>query len=150
MPTYDLTASNDSHPSYNGMDIQIREKVFDATKRTLVQNDVVELIDVAAGERVLSVDVQVLTADANAGTAEVGDGADTNGFVEAFNDAATGYTVGKAVLTEAAPPTFNGYTNGGKYYSAADTIDLKALGASGITTGKILVRAYIVPKTRAA
>lgn len=150
MATYDLTASNDSHPSFSGMVVEVRERVFDATKRTLVQNDVAELIDVAAGETVLRVDANVLTADANAGTAEIGDGADTNGYLEAFNSAAAGVTLGKAVLTEAAPPTFNGYTNGGKYYSAADTIDLKALGASGITTGKILVRAYIVSKTRAA
>lgn len=150
MPTYTLTASNDSHPSYNGIDVEIREKVFDASKRSLAQNDVAELISVAAGETVMSVDASVLVADANAGTAEIGDGADTNGYVEAFNDALVGYSVGKAVLTEGAPNTFNGYTNGGKYYSAADTIDLKALGANGITTGKILVRAYIVPKTRAA
>jgi len=150
MATYDLTLSNESHPSFNGALVEVREKVFDATKRTLAQNDVVELIDIAAGETVMKCDVNVLTADANAGTAEVGDGSDTNGFVEAFNDAATGVTLGKIVLTEAAPPTMNGYTNGGKYYSAADTIDLKALGASGITTGKILVRAYVVPKTRAA
>lgn len=150
MPTFDLTASNENHKAFNGMVVEVREKVFDASKQNLAQNDVAELIDVAAGERVLSVDVNVLTADANAGNAEIGDGADTNGYLEAFNAAATGYTVGKAVLTEAAPPTFNGYTNGGKYYSAADTIDFKALGASGVTTGKYLVRAFIVPKTRAA
>lgn len=143
MPTYDLTASNENHPAYHLPGIEVREKVFDATKQNLAQNDVVELIDVAAGERVLSVDVEVLTVDANAGTAEIGDGADTNGYIEAFNDAALAYIAGGPVFTEAAPPTFNGYTRVGKYYSAADTIDMKALGASGITTGKYRVIAYV-------
>jgi hypothetical protein len=149
MPTYDLTISA-SHKRYTTpYPIEVREFVYDATQRTLIQNDVIECIDVAAGERVLSVDCKVLTADANAGTSEIGDGADTNGYLEAFNDAAAAgtYYTGKAVLTEAAPPTFNGYTNGGKLYTAADTIDLKALGASGLTTGKYLIRAFVVPKT---
>lgn len=153
MPSpFDLTASNDNHPSFNGVRVEVREKVFDASKQNLAQNEVAELIDVAAGEHVLGVTCRVLTADANAGTAEIGDGSDTNGYLEAFNDAAAAGThyPFKAALTEAAPPTFNGYTNGGKYYSAADTIDFKALGASGVTTGKYLVTAFVVPKSRAA
>jgi hypothetical protein len=157
MPSpFDLTASNDDHPSFTGMKVEVRERVFDASQQNLAQNEVAQLIDVAAGEHVLGVTCRVLTADANAGTAEIGDGSDTNGFLEAFNDAAaaeTHYPFKLAVtLSEGTPNTiaYNGYTNGGKYYSAADTIDFKALGASGVTTGKYLVTAFVVPKSRAA
>lgn len=150
MPTYTLTTSSDHRKFNTPYFVEVREVVYDATKRTLAQNDVAELIAVKAGETVLKCDVEVLTVDANAGTAEIGDGADTNGYIEAFNDAALARILGGPVFTEAAPPTFNGYTRVGKYYSADDTIDLKALGASGITTGKILLRAYVVPKSRAA
>jgi hypothetical protein len=151
MATYTLTAASDSHPHQTApYPIEVREVVYDATKRTLAQNDIAELIAVAAGETVLKVDAEVLVVDANAGTAEIGDGADSNGYIEAFNDAALAVLLGGPVFTEAAPPTFNGYTKVGKYYAAADTIDFKALGASGVTTGKYRVKAYIATKSRIA
>jgi hypothetical protein len=151
MATYTLTAASDSHPHQTApYPIEVREVVYDATKRTLAQNDIAELIAVAAGETILKVDAEVLVVDANAGTAEIGDGADANGYIEAFNDASLAVLLGGPVFTEAAPPTFNGYTKVGKYYSAADTIDFKALGASGVTTGKYRVKAYIAPKSRIA
>lgn len=147
MPTYTLTASLVDHLSTQSTyPLVVREKIFDATKRPLAQNDVAELIAVKKGETVLRVEAEVLTADANAGTFEVGDGAGTSGYLTAVNAAAAGYTTMALRLTEGAPNTITGYT-AGKHYTADDTIDLKALGANGITTGKIMVRAVILPKS---
>jgi hypothetical protein len=143
---FDVTASANSHPSktnlYHG---EWREKIYDATKQVLAQNEVVQLINVKKGELVRQVDVEVLVVDANAGNLEVGDGATTNGYLTAINAAALGYTAMPLRLTEGTPNTITGFTTG-KHYTVDDTLDLKALGASGITTGKYLVRAFVMFK----
>lgn len=150
MPTVDVSKSANHKRFASLFAAEWREVLFDASKQNLAQNESAGVIGVKAGERVLAVEAEVKEADANAGNAEVGDDADSDGYLEAFNANATGYHKMAVKLSEGTPNAVNGYTSGGKYYAADDTIDIKALGANGLTTAKILVRALVVPKTRAA
>jgi hypothetical protein len=78
---------------------------------------------------VLEVGLDVTTAEGGTLTVDVGDGGDVDGFLDGVNaNTAASYTT-SLVLAEAAPNTVLGYSNG-KYYSAADTIDIKTINAA--------------------
>jgi hypothetical protein len=78
---------------------------------------------------VLAVGLDVTTAEGATLTIDVGDGSDTDGFLDGVNaNTAAGYT-NSLVLAEAAPNTVVGYSNG-KYYAAADTLDVKIVNAA--------------------
>lgn len=85
--------------------------------------DVLQLINVPAATFVQHVLVQVLTAEGGVATGDLGDGADPNGYFDAIDFNSAGDNFMALALTEAAPNTVTGYSNG-KYYAAADTIDL--------------------------
>jgi len=137
MATYDLTAASDNHPSYEHASgpFRVVTKVFDASKRNLVQNDIVQLIDVGIGDMVLSCQARVVTVD-DANTFDVGDGATVDGYVDGDTAEDLGYSLASLGGAEAfAIP---------KIYAAADTIDLKTLGAAAVDTLKVEVTAIIV------
>ena len=78
---------------------------------------------------VLAVGLDVTTVEGGTLTIDVGDGTDPDGFLDGVNgNAAASYST-SLVLAEAAPNTVTGYSNG-KYYSAADTIDVKTVNAA--------------------
>jgi hypothetical protein len=54
---------------------------------------------------------------------DVGDGSAASGYLSNINANAVGSHCSALALTEGAPNTITGYS-GGKYYSAADTIDV--------------------------
>lgn len=84
--------------------------------------------DIEAGMVITNVSVVVTTSITGTTQVDVGDGTDPDGFVSA------------ATLTAGAVTASDGaYLTGGleKYYSAADTIDLDATGAS--TAGAFVV-----------
>lgn len=91
-------------------------------------NDILEVIPIPAKTYVIAVGIDVTTADGTANTIDVGDGTTVGGWVAGHN----GNTVGSAsmahVLTEGTPNVVIGYSQG-KYYAAADTIDIKMLTA---------------------
>ncbi|HEX7116272.1 MAG TPA: hypothetical protein VF193_14185 [Steroidobacter sp.] len=149
MATVNLSKSKDHKRFVSHFAAEWREVVFDATQKALAQNDVAELIDVHAGETVLRVDAQVLSADANAGTFDVGDGADADGYLDGIDAQQVGYNAMSPILAEGTPNSIAGYTAAGKFYAADDTIDLVALGVNGLTTAKIVLRALVVPASRA-
>lgn len=101
-----------------------------------------EAMNIPAGTWVAKVSYRVTTADTGASTRtfSLGDGADDDGYAVAV-DAKTLATGSAApALTEAAPNTVTGYTLG-KFYAAADTIDIKAL--QDLTDAVIEVRALV-------
>ena len=118
----------------------------------LVQNDILQAINVPANSYVLGVGYQLTTAatQSGSGTVEVGDGDDPNGYIvaTAFSTVQTTPTVSfSGALTVASPSTYpnssEAYTVG-KFYTAADTIDLKFPASSNITAGVFKVFAIIV------
>jgi len=75
------------------------------------------------------VGLDVTTAEGGTLTIDVGDGGDPDGFLDGVNaNTAASYST-SLVLAEAAPNTVTGYSNG-KYYAAADTIDVKTVNAA--------------------
>lgn len=107
----------------------------------LASGDVVEIMPVPAKTLVLRVGYDVTTAEGATATFDLGDGSDTDGYLNdiSLNSVASGAMA--LTLAEAAPNTVAGYTNG-KYYSAADTIDI-LLNNDGINAAKVRVWALV-------
>ncbi len=89
----------------------------------LASGDVLEVIPVPAKSLVMRVGYDVTTAEGATATFDLGDGSDADGYLNDvdLNTVASG--VMALALTEGTPNTISGYSNG-KYYSAADTIDI--------------------------
>jgi len=134
MSTYTLTKTPTTvAPFYshghmvNDNSVKTVSAVFDGAKATLFKGsaiataDVFELLPIPAGSLVLTVSHQVTTAEGGTCTFDIGDGTDDNGYVVAA-------TNGNGNSTATNSSSFNGTTTPafgvGKYYSAADTIDL--------------------------
>lgn len=137
-----VTASGGSNAAGSPA-VTVIENIFDAGRRNLAAADVVEVISIPAKTRVLNVFYEVLTADASQ-TLTIGDGDDTDGYI-AGADVGTAGNAGCSALalTEAAPNTVTGYSNG-KFYSAADTIDLLVPTSKAFDTLKVRVCATVV------
>lgn len=131
-------ANNAGFPSF-----VVYENVIDFSKlaTAAAQNDVVEALSIPAGTLVQGVQWEVEGVEGAARNFAIGDGDDTDGYVTTTtaNTAATGCS--GLALTEGTPNTITGYS-GGKYYSAADTIDILAVTSGGLTTAKIRVKAF--------
>ena len=100
-----------------------------ASATALGANDVIEALAIPAKTMVLAVGIDVTTAEGATQTFDVGDGSDVDGFLDGVNGNAVASYANSLVLAEAAPNTVVGYSNG-KYYSAADTIDIKTINAA--------------------
>lgn len=133
--------------------LDIAQAIVDGDITTqLVQNDVIEAINVPANTFVLAVGYQVTTALTATGTTtmEVGDGSDTDGYIAAasiMSASTTQVSSPIAAITVASPSTLpnssEAYTFG-KFYTAADTIDLKFPASSNTTVGVVKVWALLV------
>lgn len=134
MSTYTLTKTpTTAAPFYshghmvNDNPVKTVSAVFDGAKAALFKGsavataDVFELLPIPAGSFVLTVSHQVTTAEGGTCTFDIGDGATAAGYVVAA-------TNGNGNSTSTNSNSFNGTTTPtfgvGKYYSAADTIDL--------------------------
>ncbi len=92
-------------------------------------NDILEVMPIPAKTYVMQVGLDVTTAEGGTCTVDVGDAADPDGFLDGVNaNTAASYATALA-LAEASPNTVVGYSNG-KYYAAADTIDIKTVNAA--------------------
>lgn len=112
----------------------------------LAQNDIANAIDVPANTFVFGVLAQVVAGEesSNMTACEIGDGADPNGWIVTKNATAAFVAFsGPVSLTEGAPNTVTGYS-AGKFYSAADTIDLKNTTAATVKTGKVRITAWML------
>lgn len=121
----------------------VASALVDFSKRTLAQNDIAEVISVPADTFVRLVRWEVTKVEGAARNFSVGDGASATGYVASTsgNTLAEGVS-GPVALTEGAPNTVTGFS-GGKYYSAADTIDVTAVTAGGLTTCILKVTAVM-------
>ncbi len=107
----------------------------------LASGDVLEIMPVPAKTLVLRVGYDVTTAEGASATFDLGDGSDTDGYLNdiSLNSVASG--VMSLALAEGAPNTISGYSNG-KYYSAADTIDL-VVNSNSVDAAKVRIWALV-------
>lgn len=116
--------------------VTVIENIFDAGRRNLAAADVVEVLSIPAKTKVLDLFYEVLTADATQ-TINVGDGDDADGFFAAADIGTAGNKAALSLaLTTGTPNTVTGYS-GGKFYSAADTIDITVPSGKALDTLKI-------------
>lgn len=110
-----------------------------------VQNDIVQLIQVPANTLVLGVSFRVATVSSNLADFDIGDGSVTDGYIDGasmatINDGCSWVTT----FNEATPNTTADGMSLGKFYTVADTIDLKQNTAATVVTGKLLVQACMI------
>lgn len=126
------------------------EREYDASKQNAAAADVLQLINVPKKSWVHFVQWEVTKVQGGAATFDLGDGdtaagyesnADANVLGSGISGPVAGYvnTSDAGVAQDAF--TLSPAYSGGKYYSAADTIDLTADAA--LTLAKISVRALI-------
>lgn len=119
------------------------ENVIDCSKLSVAaaQNDVIEALSIPAHTLIQGVQWEVEGIEGAARNFAVGDGADTDGFITttSANALASGATA--LAVAEGVPNTIVGYS-AGKYYDAADTIDILAVTAGGLTAAKIRIKAF--------
>jgi len=110
----------------------------------LAANDVLEIIRVPADTLVMAVGVDVTTAEGATFTFDLGDGADTNGYLATVNGNTVAASASNTLtLAEGTPNTVTGYGSVGKYYASADTIDI-VLGHNSVDTAVMRVWAVMV------
>lgn len=112
-----------------------------------VQNDIVQLIQVPANTRVLGVFFSVTTVSSNMADFDLGDGDDTDGYVDGasmatVNDGAS-FVGATTVGSPNALPVAAAFCLG-KFYTVADTIDLKQNTNATVVTGVLKVKALMI------
>jgi hypothetical protein len=107
----------------------------------LASGDVLEVIPVPAKTLVMRVGYDVTTAEGATATFDLGDASDTDGYLNDADLNAVGSGVMALTLASGTPNTVAGYSNG-KYYSAADTIDV-LLNNSSIDTAVVRIWALV-------
>ena len=107
----------------------------------LASGDVLEVIPVPAKALVMRVGYDVTTAEGATATFDLGDGSDTDGYLNDADLNAVGSGVMALTLASGTPNTVAGYSNG-KYYSAANTIDV-LLNNSSIDTAVVRIWALV-------
>lgn len=95
----------------------------------LTSGDVLEVIQLPAKTYVLAVGLDVTTAEGGTLTIDIGDGSAADGYLDGVNANTVASYASTLALTEGAPNTVTGYS-AGKYYAAADTIDVKTVNAA--------------------
>ncbi len=108
----------------------------------LANGDIIEAIPLPAKSLVMAVGLDVTTAEGGTLTIDVGDGSDTDGYLDGVNaNTAASYQSGNNLtLTAGSPNAVAGtpYAYGlGKYYSAADTIDVLLVNAADVAVMRL-------------
>ena len=94
----------------------------------LVDDDILEVLRIPAKTLVLAVGLDVTKAEGGTCTIDVGDGATVDGYLDGVN-ANTVASYCSTLSTEAF--------DGGKYYAAADTIDVKFINAADVAVMRL-------------
>jgi len=127
MTTLNLTDGNTGIP-HRGLDrFFVLEKKIDLSANNSGSSDVLECLNVPAGTFVFDVFVRVITPEGGTLTATVGDGAGADSW-----DASTNLNATAGTVTHGASGT-DAYATSGKFYAAADTIDLTMSANAGDT-----------------
>lgn len=91
--------------------------------------DILTVLSIPAKTKVLAAGIDVTVAEGGTLTLDLGDGSDADGYLDGVDGNTVASYANALVMVEAAPNTILGYSNG-KYYSAADTIDLVTVNAA--------------------
>lgn len=133
-----------------GSPVHVIKTVVDLSKITASAQDVLQVLSIPAGTLVTHVHLKVLTASGGTLTAGVGDGTNPSGFITAANLNSTATdAVSALTLTEGTPNTVTGYS-AGKFYAAADTIDITLSNNAPGKAGKFLLEAVCIELTTGA
>jgi len=139
-----LATSNAGFTGPGGGVVYIREAVYTLTA-ALAAADIVQMLPVAAGERVVGLDLIVEDLDTGGSPSivlDVGDSDDADRYIDGSTKAQAGGVshYGEGVASDAAAIAIN------KLYTAADTINVTVATAphTGATTGTIRLRAFLV------
>lgn len=117
--------------------------VYDAALRNTTAADTIAVLSIPANTYVSHVFYKVLTADASQ-TMSVGDGDGTSSWISGADVGTEGNAGCSSVaLTDGTHETITGYS-GGKFYSAADTIDILVPSNKAYDTLKVLLCAAVV------
>ena len=147
MATLALTGGMKGIPTRKAGSTFIVEREIDLQAEGVATADVVQALNIEAGWFVHKtlVEIQRIAAGTS-GSLIVGDGADPNGFDTAVDLKGAVGTVSSTglVLAEGAPNTLVDAYAAGKYYTAADTLDLTATLHADLTDkGKVKVIALV-------
>jgi hypothetical protein len=116
---------------FNGADATLTKGAAIAT------NDVFQLINIPAGSLVLFVAAKVLTVEGGASTVDIGDDATVDGYLDGVDiNALTDTQSFTADTTEAF--------GAGKYYAAANTIDLKLITGTAAAAVIAVTAVYVI------
>lgn len=97
----------------------------------LTSGDVLEVLRIPAKTQVLAVGADVTKAEGGTLTLDVGDGVDPDGFLDGVNaNTVAGYSSTTVTIVEGTPNTISPAFGFGKYYHAADTIDVVTVNAA--------------------
>ena len=119
-----------------GTNFSVVQNEIDFSETNCSASDVVQCLKIAANTYVRNVGVIVKTAEGASATATVGDGDGANSW-----DASTNLNATAGTVTLGLPGT-DAYATAGKFYTAADTIDL-TLGHN-MDAAKVIVFAEII------
>ena len=113
----------------------------------VVSGDTLQMLNIPEDGKVEKVVILMTTVEGGTLTVDVGDGSDTDGFLDGANLNAAATKINTLLLTEAAPNTVLGYSDG-KLYAAADTIDMLFNNAADTVVFEII--AYCIRFEKAA
>lgn len=135
-----LAASNQVFTGPGGGVVFVREFTYPVTG-SLALNDVIQMIPVFKGERV--VDLQLIAEDIDSATTlvlDVGDGDDTDRYIDGATIGQAGGVAryGQGIDTDAEVVALT------KTYTVADTIDVLVQVAATAVAGTITLRAFLV------
>jgi hypothetical protein len=113
-----------------------------ASATALANGDIIEAIPLPAKCLVMAVGLDVTTAEGGTLTIDVGDGSDTDGFLDGVNaNTVASYQSGNNLTVTAGTPNAVAGTPYayalGKYYSAADTIDVVIVNAADVAVMRL-------------
>lgn len=122
------TGSNVALP-YGAQPGVVLTKVIDCSETPLTAA-AHEIFNIPAGTFVAKVSYNVIKADTGASTRtfDIGDGDDADGYADGINAKTVARGSAAPTFVAGPPPAPVGYTSG-KFYAAADTIDLTAVQA---------------------
>lgn len=146
MPTYNYTRGGAGFPARFAGRSAVVERYFDMAEIAAQRSaaglaaigaaDVLEAIDVPANTFVLAAGINVLKAEGAAATADLGDGAGAANYLS---------NVDLNVVAASASLVVTAYSvavGGGKYYAAADTIDV-VIDSASVDVAQFLVWAVM-------
>ena len=110
--------------------VTIFENTFDASRRTLVAEDTVDVLQLPAGSRVMHVFVEVVQGEADVNI-NVGDG-----------DAGDAYFAGQSIATDGLRAEAGGASASGKFYAEGGTLQI-GIPAAGTTMEEGRVRVVV-------